>query len=144
MTLSDKAALDAQAMADALFAVIEHGDEKHRAWLKQELRDWFAALRAEPPADVAKLVAYHRGQHLRHPDADVIPFKKTADALTSLSRRNAELEQVAWSWLAYDQLLRAYAGPIGRLCAGDFELADKTYDDCVKSTEAALKGASDA
>ena len=59
---------------------------------------------------------------------------------TALRARVAKLEQAAFSWLAYDQLLRAYAGPKDMLCEGDFALADKTYDECVKSTVAALKG----
>lgn len=37
------------------------------------------------------------------------------------------------------QLLRQYSGPMDRLGAGDFELADKTYDGCVKKTMNALR-----
>ena len=66
--------------------------------------------------------------------------REAADAIEALRARVAELEQAAFSWIAYDQLLRSYAGPKDMLCEGDFALADKTYDECVKATVAALKG----
>lgn len=53
--------------------------------------------------------------------------------------RIAELEEALFQWLSYDQLLRQYSGPMERLGAGDFELADKTYDGCVQMTTAALR-----
>lgn len=39
------ASAQAQSQSDALFAAIAHGDEQHRAWLKNALDQWFAAQR---------------------------------------------------------------------------------------------------
>ena len=70
-------------------------------------------------------------------------FNRAQRAEQALAERDAEvalLKAIAWNWLSYDQLLRQYSGPMERLGAGDWDLADTTYDKCVKATVAALGG----
>lgn len=49
------------------------------------------------------------------------------------------LLEALFGWLAYDQLLRSYAGPADKLYAGDHALIDKTYDECVRATTDAIR-----
>lgn len=86
----------------------------------------------------AELTALHATDE--HPSAE--DYRNRAErAEQALAERDAEvalLKVVAWNWLSYDQLLRQYSGPMERLGAGDWDLADTTYDKCVKATVAAL------
>ena len=80
-----------------------------------------------------------------NPDADAALIVAAVNALPTLldtlSALRAQVEArdtVLHAWLAYDQLLRSYSGPLTVLGAGDFEVADRTYDDCVATTRATL------
>lgn len=39
----------AQASANSLYEAIKHGDQEHRAWLKEALDNWFAGKPVPPP-----------------------------------------------------------------------------------------------
>lgn len=115
MTLSDKAALDAQAERAVMVCPQCEGEGGYPDGLDEAAchtectrcggNGWIvnlAALRAEPPADVAKLVEKWRDVaafvapmgtrfgEVRRNAAECL--RDAADALAALSRRNAELE----------------------------------------------------
>ena len=92
---------------------------------------------------VAAVVSNMRPEDEVEANAAFIALAKNhmGDLLDTLSALRAQVEArdtVLHAWLAYDQLLRSYSGPLTVLGAGDFEVADRTYDDCVATTRATL------
>ncbi len=141
----DSGMSDTNALADKLEAL-------------QYLATWFDGAVGRLTPDYGEVTGKHFQAMTMCPDPEklakamaslpaIIAALRTAErAEQALAERDAEvalLKAVAWNWLSYDQLLRQYSGPMERLGAGDWELADTTYDKCVEATVAALGGTDD-